>query len=409
MISFDEAQRIILENAAPLGTTRRVLGKLLHSVLAQSVTAPFDLPRFDNSAVDGFGVRWADIETASQENPISLRLVGTIQAGDSGKINLKPGEAVRILTGAPVPPSVDAVVMQEFCQEIQAGGTAQIQVATDVERGENIRRRGEEFRKRHVILNAGMRISPPVIGLLATLGQASATVYRKPKIGLISTGNELVEPGKALKPGQIYDSNTYALSAALQGIGLESVRVYRAKDEPAATRRVFEKALKENDVLISLGGISVGAFDFVKDVAEGLSIETLFWRIAMKPGKPVYFGKLRRKLIFGLPGNPVSALVTYHQLVQPALLKLLGVAEETRPRLQARLQGALRKKIGRQEFVRGRLQYDGEQFSVTPTLGQDSHMLGGLAAANCLIDFPSDLERVAETQWIKVDPLSWTR
>lgn len=404
MISFEDARRIILEQARPLGKVRRALDKLPGMVLAESVTAPFDLPRFDNSAVDGYGVKVSDAQGISVENPAELQLIDTIQAGDSGRVNLTSGQAVRIFTGAPVPADVDAVVMQE---ETQTVGNA-VRIFKAAKPGDNIRRRGEEFQKGREVILAGMAITPPVIGLLANLGYSSAMAYRKPRVALISTGNELVKPGKPLKPGQIYDSNTVALTAALKTIGIESIRVYQAKDTQRATKSAFEKALAENDVVISLGGISVGAFDFVKDVAEELGIETLFWRIAIKPGKPVYFGKSGKKLVFGLPGNPVSALVTYHQLVQPALLQVLGIPQQASAPQQAILLEALRKKPGRREFVRGFAAYDAAgALTVKPSVGQDSHMLGGLAKANCLIDFSLDAERLNVNEPVSIEWLRW--
>lgn len=405
MIPFEQARQIILENARVLGTVRKSLLKLPGLVLAEAIQANFDLPRFNNSAVDGYGVKIEDVRNASQGKPVTLNCVATIQAGDSGKIRINSGETVKILTGAPVPASVDAVVMQEFTEPAENGA---IRFLGTVQPGENIRLKGEEFKKGQSIISAGTVVTPPVIGLLANLGYAAAKVYRKPRVGLISTGNELVKPGKPLKAGQIYDSNTYAMTAALQAIGLENVRVYSARDEKRATQSAFEKALRENDVVISLGGISVGAFDFVKDVAEDLGIETLFWRIAMKPGKPVYYGKTGKKLVFSLPGNPVSALVTYHQLVQPALLKMLGYPQAQPVRLTANLSESLRKRAGRQEFVRATVTRNpNDGFAVSPSVGQDSHMLGGLAMANCLIDFAVDAEALTVDQSVDIDLLSW--
>ncbi len=404
MISFEEARRIILEHAQPLGVVRRSLENSLGSVLAESISAGLDLPRFDNSSVDGYGVKVSDIQQASTDHPVNLKWVGLIQAGDDGKIQVKAGETVQIFTGAPIPASVEAVVMQEFTQT----QGEHIGFFTAAEVGENIRPKGEEFKRGQTVIQTGIPITPPVIGLLATLGQVSAKVYRKPKVGVITTGNELVQPGKKLtKRGQIYDANTAALSAALKATGIEKIRAYQVRDDQKATRRIFEKALAENDVVISLGGVSVGAFDFIKDVAEEIGVQTLFWRIAMKPGKPVYFGKSGKKLVFGLPGNPVSALVTYHQLVQPALKNMMGYPIEKPSDFRAQLSKPLRKRAGRQEFVRGVVTCNGT-FKVEPTRGQDSHMLGGLAAANCLIDFPSDAEDLSENAWVDVDWLSWS-
>lgn len=403
MISFDDARRIILEHAVPNGRQRRSLHQLLGLVLAEPIQAPFPMPRFNNSAVDGYGVQVADVQSASAESPVQLELIGAIQAGDLGNLRIQSGQAVKILTGAPVPKSVDAVIMQEDCQ-VSDGC---VRVLCSAELGENIRMQGEEFKRGQSVITENTVITPPVIGLLASLGYASAKIYKRPKVGLISTGNELVKPGKSLAMGQIYDSNSYALFAALRAIGIDAIRNYQVKDERQATQSVFEKALRENDVVISLGGVSVGEFDFVKDVAEHIGITTLFWRISIKPGKPVYFGKKGKKLIFGLPGNPVSALVTYHQLVQPALLAMMGYPIKNNIRFKAALSGALRKKPGRQEFVRGLVSYNGS-FRVRPAQGQDSHMLGGLAAANCLIDFPSSEDRLQDNALVDVELLSWS-
>jgi molybdopterin molybdotransferase len=403
MISFEEACKTIQDSTMPLGIQRRTLDNMLGMVLAEAIKAPFSLPRFNNSAVDGYGVKIADVKNASPQSPVELQLIGTIQAGDVGKIQIEAGETVRIFTGASVPKTVEAVIMQEYT-ELRGERVA---IAATADPGENIRLQGEEFRRGQPVIAKDTIITPPVIGLLASMAYASAAVYKKPKVGLISTGNELAKPGKPLSSGQIYDSNTYALSAALRAVGIEKIKVYTARDEHRATRRAFETAIKENDIIISLGGISVGAFDFVKDVAEQIGIETVFWRIAIKPGKPVYFGKKGKKRIFGLPGNPVSALVTYHQLVQPALRKMMGYPDKPAIQLKARLGARLRKKPGRQEFVRGILNYDGI-FRVTPAIGQDSHMLGGLMAANCLIDFPTAAETLSEHDSVSVDLLDWS-
>jgi molybdopterin molybdotransferase len=408
MMTFEEALRTILGCTQTLSIQRLRLESLLGSVLAKSVVAPFHLPLFNNSAVDGFGVRVQDIQGASQEEPITLPLRGTVQAGDTGRINLQSGTTLKILTGAPIPIGVEAVVMKEFCDE----GEDSVTFQTSTQPLENIRKRGEEFKKGATVLPPGMVVTPPVIGLLATLGYSSFPVFRKPSVGLISTGNELIKPGTPLNAGQIYDSNTYALTAALKTITITKINTYYAKDTLSATQRAFQKALAENDVIISLGGISVGDYDYVKDVAETLGVRTLFWKISIKPGKPVYFGIYqkgqRQKWVFGLPGNPVSALVTFHQLVQPALLKMMGYAllPEEIP-YTAVLTQDIKKKPGRMEFVRGILKRQNGIFTVSPTRGQDSHMLSGLAHANCLIHFASEEATLRQGERVSITPLRW--
>jgi len=409
MITYEEALATILSTVLPLPKQRVRLDKLLGCVLAEPAVTRTDLPHFDNSAVDGYGVCVSDLGGASIESPVRLKLAGVIQAGDAGDIQMSPGTTVKILTGAPVPAGVEAVVMLEYCDE-QNGD---VYVRQPVNPGENVRRRGEEFLRGQEVLESNIRVSPPVVGLLATLGYPSFMVYRRPRVALISTGNELVEPGKPLLPGQIYDSNSYALASALSALGVEASFSLHARDDQAATSKAFARAMSSCDVVISLGGVSVGDYDFVKDVVERLGVSTIFWRIAMKPGKPVYFGQVesppgsRQKLVFGLPGNPVSALVTFHQLVRPALLKMMGLEAVSTMKLSATVKKSIRKRAGRLEFVRGALSTENGQLYVQATSGQESHMLGGLSRADCLIYFERDAELLAEGDQVAVELLNW--
>lgn len=407
MITYDEALEKILSHVPLMPVKRLTLDTLPGFVIAEEVVANFDMPSFDNSAVDGFGVVSSDLVSAGEGSPCKLTLQATIQAGDSATHDLSPNSALKILTGAPVPASVDAVVMKEFTEE--KNGSVLIKCTASP--GMNIRRKGEEFHAGQQVLNSGNLANAAVIGLLATLGYSTFPAYKKPTISVMSTGNELVEPGQSLKPGQIYDSNSFALSAALNSLGLLGVQRLHAKDDPTSTRKTLQRALKTSDVVISCGGVSVGDYDFVKDIAEEIGIETVFWKIAIKPGKPVYFGILdqgnSRKLIFGLPGNPVSALVTFHQLVKPALLKMMGLNYQPL-RLAAKLSAPLKKQAGRMEFVRGKLRSEEGQLLVSPAKGQDSHMMGGIATADCLIYFPLDSQTLAAGDMVTVEQLIWS-
>jgi molybdopterin molybdotransferase len=409
MISFEEALCEILKATCTLERQDVRLAKLLGSYLAAPVVATRDLPSFDNSAVDGFGVLTADLRQASPESPVALKLAGTIQAGDAGGERLTAGAAFKILTGATVPDSVEAVVMREFCEE----RNGHVLVRKSVQTGENIRRRGAEFQKGQEILPPGLRITPPIIGLLAMLGFSAFSVCKKPRLAVIATGNELVKPGRALQPGQIYDSNTYALVAAANDLGIELCRTFLARDDADSTRNAIKQGLRESDVLITAGGVSVGDYDIVKDVLEECGVRGHFWQIAIKPGKPVYFGTLdskrgsKRKLVFGLPGNPVSALVTFHQLVRPSLLKMMGASTFTNQTVPGKLTRTLSKKSGRLEFVRAVMSVAGNQAMVSPAAGQDSHMLGGLSLANCLVRFDCDADELAEGAQVVAELLSW--
>lgn len=412
MLSYQEALKAILDNTRGLPTETLPLNRLLGRYLAEPLTAKFDLPVFDNSAVDGYGVRLEDIQSAGPYKPVKLKLTGTISAGERGERAIVAGTAVKIMTGAMVPDTAEAVIMREFCEEqngfVVVGNTAQA--------GENIRRKGEELKSGARVLDTGTFMSPPVIGLIATLGYSEVPVFQKPKVAVVATGDELIEPGKTLLPGQIYDSNSYAMAAAVQALGLETCDPFHARDDVEATRKNLSAALDAADVVVSAGGVSVGDFDYVKDVFEQLGVTTVFWRIAMKPGKPVYFGCMdtddgRQKLVFGLPGNPVSALVTFHQLVRPALMKMLGATHRNvlsaHAGLKATLSKPLKKKPGRLDFVRGVVASTDAQLTATPTTGQESHMLSGLAKANCLIHFAADDAAKKEGEQLPIDLLSW--
>jgi molybdopterin molybdotransferase len=411
MIRFEEAVEKILDAVKPMPAVSSRVSTISGKVIAEPVMARLDLPPFDNSAVDGFGIRLTDVATASDGSPVSLKLVGTVRAGDSTNVRIAAGTALKILTGALVPPGVDAVIMREYtCEE-----NGHVVIKRGAQPGENIRRRGGEFLRGQDILPAGLVATPAVVGLLANLGYSAFSVFKRPRAAIITTGDELTKPGRALMPGKIYDSNSYAMESALRSAGIEDTLILRAGENYSATKKAFLRALNFADIIISTGGVSVGDYDYVKPVLEDLGVETALWRIAMKPGKPVYFGTYydkahrRNKYIFGLPGNPVSALITYHQLVKPALAKLMGLTSyQKRRTFMAQLLGDLRKKAGRLEFVRAKLEYgENGALHVRPSAGQDSHMLGGLAIADVVIHFPLEAEKLSDGSPVLVEPLVW--
>jgi len=409
MISYQDALATVLSHALPLETMRVELGQLLGYFLAEPVVAGADSPLFDNSAVDGFGVHAADVTEASPTSPVRLRLRTTIRAGDAAEGKLSPGSAVKVLTGAPMPCGVEAVVMREFCTE----SAGEVIVKQAVGTGEDIRGRGKEFRRGDEALPIGMRVTPPVVGLLATFGYTEFSVHRKPRVALIVTGNELVQPGRPLRPGQIYDSNSAMLVAALRGMGIEDCAVTQTRDEPASIKGQLTHDLESADAVVTVGGVSVGDYDFVKEVCDEIGVKTHLWQVAIKPGKPFYFGTIargegnREKLIFGLPGNPVSAALTFHEMVKPVLLKMMGAKDVSPVLLSATLATNLRKEAGRMEFVRGVVTREDGRLVVRPTPGQDSHMVSGLARANCLIHFPRAGELLAEGEEVTVELIDW--
>jgi molybdopterin molybdotransferase len=415
MITYDRALRAILERTAPLPRRFLTIEKAAGSALASPVRAPWDLPRTDQSSVDGFGVRAADVAAASKRRPCVLTLAGIIRAGERARGRLRAGTAAKILTGASVPAGVEAVVMKEYCRE----GAGIVRIEEAVRPGENIRRRGEERRRGEIVLDAGTRVTPPVAGVLASFGIKRVAVHGAPRVATVTTGDELVPVGRKIgaNASRMYDANSPALAAALAGLGIEERRAYRVKDDKAALTRTLRAALDANDIVITVGGISVGDYDYVKDVLAGLGVATVFWRVAVKPGKPIFFGlgrgrsrgrgRGRPTLVFGLPGNPVSALVTFHQFVKPAIRALMGERSFRPAAVAAVLRRELRKEADRLEWVRGVLSREEGALVVTPCRGQGSHMLAGLAGANCLIEFPHGATRLAAGSTVAVTPLSW--
>jgi len=445
MLTYEQALKAILDNCQPLASETISLGNSLRRVLAAPIKANFDLPQFNNSAVDGFGVLVEDLVKASPENTKSLVVIGEMTAGADPSANIantriNPGQCIRILTGAPVPGTVEAVVMKEVCKEKREDQLETIDVCASARIGENIRLQGEEIEAGATVLQPGTVVTPPVLGLIATLGITEFSVHRSPRVAVIATGDEIIEPGQPLAEGQIYNSNTYALVAALNALGVTEVKRFHAKDNREETTRVMQEALAFADIVISAGGVSVGEYDFIKDVCEEQGVETIFWRIAIKPGKPVYFGVNRQskpgQLVFGLPGNPVSALVTFNLFVKPVIARLQG-AINTKRLFQAKAARNLKKKAGRLDFVRGQLSLvnSGESnygqtngtngtnsnkspnesrgtkqaidITVMPTLGQESHMLTGLAKADCLMHFAEELEFLPEGDFLPVELLNW--
>lgn len=404
MIDFEEAQELVFCNCRKLSVTQIPVSKSLGYVLAESIRASTPLPRFDASAVDGFAVRSSDLVESSHSNETCLRLTGTLAAGDKRILKLNKGTTIRILTGAQIPAGADAVVMQE---QVRIRKYI-VSFSTPANAGDNIRFAGEEFKKGEIVLESGTLITPPVVAMLAIIGRQRVRVRRKPRVALIVTGNELQPPGTRLRRGKIYDSNTPALVAALQATGIDSVRTFRTHDTPRQIEQAFRKVLTDSDVVLSSGGVSVGSSDFVKDVLAELNVKSVFWRIAIKPGKPIYFGTKKKVLIFGLPGNPVAAQLGFQLLIKPAILRMMGMSSVAPLTLPAILTHDLRKKAGRMEFVRGILSTDDAgQITVRPARGQDSHMVGGLAKANCLIHFPKDQERISAGSKVRISLLNW--
>lgn len=387
MIPFAEARALVLAALEPLGREQVALARAAGRYLAADVRAPHASPRFDQSMMDGYAVRAADLvpAAAGAAGGAGLRLVGAMPAGTVSSPRLRPGTAVQVFTGGRLPHGADAVVMVEHAT--LAGDRVRIDDA--VPAGAHIRRTGEEFRRGEIVLAAGRRVTPAVIGLLAACGRVSVAVVRRPRVALITMGDELVAPGQPLLPGRIHDANGPALVAALAAAGAAPVRLRRVRDSRAALRRALATAIDAADVVVTVGGASVGNHDHVEGARADLGIHESFHRVAMQPGKPNHFGLARDGTpVFGLPGNPVSALVACHLFVRPALMRLQG-AEPTPDTVPVRLSAPVRKSAERALFLRGRLEIRDDGLWGVPGPRQGSYMLTGLTEADVLIEVPA--------------------
>ncbi|WP_421322719.1 molybdopterin molybdotransferase MoeA [Aeromonas veronii] len=370
------------------------LPEALGRVLASDIASPLAVPPFDNSAMDGYAVRLSDLTAGTP-----LIMAGKAFAGQPYQGEWPAGHCVRIMTGAPVPAGTDAVVMQE---ETQADG-GRITFLAQPEPGQNIRRAGSDIGKGACVLPAGTRLTPREMPLLASLGVATVPVRRPLKVAIFSTGDELKPVGTPLAHGDIYDSNRYGVRAMLARLGCDCLDLGIIPDDPAQLRAAFIRADKEADVLITTGGVSVGEADFTKQLLDELG-EIGFWKLAIKPGKPFAFGRLPHAWFFGLPGNPVSAMVTFDQLVQPALAKLAGQHFERPLQLQAIAAEPLKKSPGRLDFQRGILSQGPNGLEVRSTGSQDSAVFSSLSRANCYIVLERERGRVAAGETVTVEP-----
>jgi molybdopterin molybdotransferase len=380
-----KAGEIILAAVSARAPRAVPLAEALDCVLAQDVIASMNLPAWDNSAVDGYAVRCADIAGASENNPIHLRVIAQAPAGAAPSVRLEPQTCVRIFTGAPIPGGADAVVMQEDTKPHHEGYVA---ILESIEVGENIRRAGDDVTKDEVVLRADALLGPAQLGMAAAVGLARLIVHPRPRVGVLVTGAEIIEPGQPLREGQIYDSNSYALGALVRRAGCEAVDLGIADDTREDLHEKIDYGLSECDAVVTVGGVSVGEYDLVKDVLAELGCEQKLWKVAMRPGKPFVFGTRGDRLVFGLPGNPVSAAVTFLVLVRPALLKLRGLTEWELPKVEAEAGDDFVNRGDRLHFMRGRLEKRDGKWMVFPLPRQGSHVISSLVNANCLVAVP---------------------
>ena len=392
------ARDLILSLVEPVAGRERAFVRLgLNRVLGEDVIAPLNVPAHDNSAMDGYAVRHADL---AADGETRLKIAGTALAGKAYEGVIGSGEALRIMTGAIVPPGLDSIVIQEV---VRVDGDSVV-VPPGQRAGQNFRHAGEDLKAGQPALKAGKLLRPAEIGLLASLGQVEVALKRRLRVAVFSTGDELGSLGNTLQPGQVYDSNRYTLWGMLERLGCEIMDMGVVKDDPAALEAALLEAASCSDAIITSGGVSVGEADFIRELMTRLG-EVAFWKIAMKPGRPMAFGRIGDAWLFGLPGNPVAVMVTFYQLVRPALMKMMGAEPAPIPSFRVPCSAALKKAPGRTEFVRGRLYQDNGAWVVQPTGAQGSGILRSMSDANCFIVLEHERGNVAAGELVAVQAM----
>lgn len=401
-LSAAAAQRWILEETPVLPAERCAAADALSRVLAEDIMATRTLPPWDVSAMDGYAARAADLAHAASEEPAELIVAFEIAAGAGRERAIGPGECARIFTGAPIPPGADLVVRQEDVD--REAGRARFRAPLPA--GENVREAGEDLRSGDAVLAAGTALGAAELGVLASLGRTTLAVRQRPRVAVLSSGDELIEPDGELAPGRIVSSNSYSLLAQAREAGADPTYLGIARDRPEALEEALRGGLSAH-VLVSSAGVSVGDRDYVRPVLEKLGCQLLFWGVRIKPGFPLVFGRFgeRGPLVFGLPGNPVSAMVTFEQFVRPALRKMAGHARWYRPRVRAHLEEDLHKNAGRLHLVRVTLERRGDAFAARSTGNQSSGVLRSMARADGLLIFPAEAEHLAAGAEVDVQVL----
>lgn len=398
MVSVEEAQELVLDNTRLLDEIKLSIEDALGLVLSCDIISPVNLPLFTNSAMDGYALKSEETINATRSNPIRLNVVQTVRAGDFPDTSIKTGEAAKIMTGAPVPAGTDTVVRVEDAEE--KDGELILTVAA--EKGSNIRHEGEEIKKGEIALEAGVQITPAAAGFLTELGIKSVKVYSTPRVSVIVTGGELTGADEDITPGKIRDTNSVTLKAALFAESVELVSIDRVADSRSDIEQNIGRCISSSDVLIITGGVSVGDYDFVKDILGGLGVEKIFWGVSQRPGGPMFFGRCKDTLVFGLPGNPASSLVCYYEYVRPALRRMVGKKDIFLREADALLRNPVSKKPGKTHFLRGFVSRGSGGSYVRASGEQGSHILKSFSLANCLIVLHEDDSYLPENSRVKV-------
>lgn len=401
MVSTDEAIELILNETGMARSVSIPLEESLGLVLCREIKSSVNLPLFTNSAMDGYALRSVDTTGASMTGPVLLEIVATIKAGESAALRIRSGQAAKIMTGAAVPEGADAVVRIEDAAETYG----QLSITSKVEKSANIRFEGEEIKKGETALPAGVLISPAVIGFLRELGMESVEIYMPPWVSLVVTGEELARRDEDIERGKIRDSNSVMLKAALSRDGVNILSAVTVSDNKTEIQSAVSSAIESSDILITTGGVSVGDYDYVKEVFTSLGVKQIFWGIAQRPGGPMFFGKNGETLVFGLPGNPASSLVCYYEYIRPAIRSMMGKKDIFLGEESAHLLNSVSKKAGKKHFLRGYVRTENGKRFVSTTGGQGSHMLKSFALSNCLIVLSEEDADKSEHSLVKIHNL----
>ncbi len=387
MISVEQAKQFVNQSVFPLEIIEVTVVDALEFCLAEDVVAPISVPSFNQSAMDGYAFSYESIQE-------QLPIVAEVAAGDTQKVEIKNNEAVRIFTGSKVPDSCDTVVMQELTELVDGKLVVKDE---GLKQGGNIRKKGHQIEVGNLALEKGVRINAATVGFLSNLGITSVKVYNSPSVTIIATGDELVKPGNELEDGQIYESNTFMLKAALNKLNIEP-KIVLVEDDKEATQKAISEALENNDLLILSGGISVGDYDFVKEALEYNGVEEIFYKVKQKPGKPLYFGKTKKCYVFALPGNPAAALTCFYQYVNTAINLMKGSKAPSLNDLTLPLIKSIKKKEGRATFYKAFTDYK----TVEILEGQGSDVLKSFALANCFVYLDETVQEVSENEMVNV-------
>jgi molybdopterin molybdotransferase len=400
MISFPEARSKMLEGIRPLPSEKCRLEDLLGRILARDVIASFDIPPRDNSAMDGFAVIHSDVASASQDKPVTLKVIEDVPAGKVAKKIVKPGQAIRIMTGAHIPEGADTVVPVELteCKMLNA----KCKILQAIEQGANIRRRGEDVKSGQMLIPKGARLRPQEVGLIASLGLTEVMVSKQPVVGIISSGNEIAPQGQPLKPGQIYDANRFSLGGQVKEAGALVKDYGIIADDLLLIKEAINKAAGECDLVITSGGVSVGDYDLMKQALSALG-RMNFWQVRQKPGKPLAFGHIGGKSIVGLPGNPVSSMVVCDQYVRPMLMAMQGGTHIYKEQITAVCGQAIAKLPGKAQFLRARVEWREGAYHAVLTGPQGSGILTSMVQADGLMILPEESDDVRPGDPVQVE------